>query len=147
MLRYYLGGLLALMALGQAVSWDAYSAALDTYGIGPLGTTTAVTLFAGEVMVAAGLVLGLRPRATAIGAVIVTALWSALAVQAFARGLFVPNCGCFGRFLSQELRWWVLLEDVAFVGYALLHLRRVLASPHEPQGAEVRGGVAGRAAR
>lgn len=45
-------------------------------------------------------------------------IWSALAVQAFARGLAVENCGCFGVHLGQSLRWWVLLEDAEFVALA-----------------------------
>lgn len=37
--------------------------------------------------------------------------WTALGAQAFARGLVIENCGCFGVYLGQELRWWVLLHD------------------------------------
>jgi hypothetical protein len=44
--------------------------------------------------------------------------WSALGLEAFARGLVLHNCGCFGVHLGQPLRWWVLAEDAEFVALA-----------------------------
>jgi hypothetical protein len=55
--------------------------------------------------------------------VVVAIVGSALAAQAFARGLSVENCGCFGAYLSQELRWWVLLEDAYQLLLALFAAR------------------------
>lgn len=126
--RLYLGVILAAMALGQAVSWSAFTDAVAAYDLGG-GTATAVVLFALEVVTSLGLLTNarrLRPPVAVLG-VVVTGLWTLLAVQAFARGLVIGNCGCFGAYLTQELRWWVLLEDAAFVGLALLHLRNVRA--------------------
>lgn len=57
-------------------------------------------------------------RSGSLLALAVAMIWSALAVQAFARGLAVENCGCFGVHLGQSLRWWVLLEDAEFVALA-----------------------------
>lgn len=125
--RLYLGGLLAAMALGQAVSPSAFLDALDSYGIGTASTPVGWALLAAEA-IAAGLLLA-RPSAAALRrfgawtAAAVAVAWTLLAAQAFARGLVVPNCGCFGAYLTQELRWWVLAEDVAFVWLAAAHLR------------------------
>jgi hypothetical protein len=37
------------------------------------------------------------------------------------RGLDLPNCGCYGAFFPQPLRWYSPLEDLVLVGmcYAL----------------------------
>lgn len=69
-------------------------------------------------------VRGQRPTAAWVGPG-VASLWSVLAVQAFVRGLVVPNCGCFGVYLSQSLAWWVLLEDATFVALGVLVVHRV----------------------
>jgi hypothetical protein len=57
--------------------------------------------------------------------VAVAVVWSLLAAQAFARGLAVGNCGCFGVRLGQPLRWWVLVEDAEFVALAVWVRRQV----------------------
>jgi hypothetical protein len=63
----------------------------------------------------------------AAAALAVAVAWSALALSAFVSGRAIENCGCFGVYLAQPLRWWVLLEDVEFVALAtgvLLAARR-----------------------
>ena len=94
--------------------------------------TLAVMLLAGELV--SGLWLLVMPRRRPLIPAVVFALtsvlWSTLAVQAFARGLALDNCGCFGVYLAQPLRWWVLLQDAALLGYSALLLRAArLASP------------------
>lgn len=125
-MRWYLAFLLAAMAVGQALSWKTYVGAVSAHGLGRASDTLAVLLFASEVIVATGLLTGALPVVVAWLAVAVTGAWGALALQAFTRRRRVPNCACFGRFMRQELRWWVLLEDAAFVAVAVLHLRNVL---------------------
>jgi hypothetical protein len=116
------GLLLTGMAVGQLVSLDAFEDALASYELpGGPHTTAVIGLPALEVLAALGL-LGARmlPRraghAAAVLGLVVAVAWTLLTVQAFARGLAVENCGCFGAYLVQELRWWVLLED----GYMVL---------------------------
>jgi Methylamine utilisation protein MauE len=116
------GLLLAGMAVGQLASLDAFEDALASYELpGGLQTAAVIGLPALEVLAAVGLLgAGVLPRRAAQAAaglgLVVAVAWTLLAVQAFARGLEVENCGCFGAYLAQELRWWVLLED----GYMLL---------------------------
>jgi hypothetical protein len=128
MVRLYLGILLAAMALGQALSWKTYMRAVAAHGLGSVSRGVAVLLFLLEVVVATGLFVAPgAPRVPIASlAVVVTGTWGLLALQAFVRRRHVPNCACFGRFMRQELRWWVLLEDAAFVGLAVLHFRSVL---------------------
>lgn len=71
-----------------------------------------------------------RPRSKALAPVWVytgvSVVWTGLAVQAYARGLTVANCGCFGIYLRQRLSWFVLLQDALTLLYAavLIHSAR-----------------------
>ncbi|MEV6055835.1 MauE/DoxX family redox-associated membrane protein [Streptomyces sp. NPDC052107] len=127
-LRLVLGALFAAMAVGQLASFGAMPGILDAYRLtsGAGSTGLAAALIAGEA--SAGAWLLARPRSSARTPVWiftgVNLLWAALAVQAYARGLAVDNCGCFGRYAAQPLRWWVLAEDALMLLYAWLLLRR-----------------------
>ncbi|MBA2536909.1 MAG: hypothetical protein H0V20_05675 [Actinobacteria bacterium] len=73
-------------------------------------------LVGAEIVAAVGLLASAsvpRPiaRAAGLSGLLVAVMWTALAAQAFARGLELDNCGCFGAYLAQPLRWWVLIED------------------------------------
>jgi hypothetical protein len=120
------GLLLAAMAAGQLASLDEFRAALESYDLlGPLVHVAQFGLPVVEALVALGLLLssGLPPRAArtaGLAGVLVAVVWVTLAAQAFARGLTVENCGCFGAYLTQELRWWVLVEDAYMLLLALL---------------------------
>lgn len=126
-LRLVLGALFTAMALGQLASSDAMPGILAAYGLphGAVSTGVAVALIAGEAL-AGGWFLA-RPRSkTAVPVWVftgVSVVWAALAAQAFARGLAIGNCGCFGSHLSQPLRWWVLVEDALLLVYAVVLLR------------------------
>ena len=125
--RTVLAGLLAAMALGQASDLDGFEAALAGYRAIPgavLGHTARL-LAALEAVAAVALIR--RWRGGEVLALTIAGLWTAAGVDAFARGLALRNCGCFGTQLRQPLRWWVLVEDAEFVALAtwvLLQARR-----------------------
>lgn len=125
--RIYLGVLLAAMALGQLLSLGRFTDALADYDAGSASALAAV-LIALEATAALGLlaVPTLR-RAGALAGIAAAAVWSALAVQALARGLDVDNCGCFGAYLSQPLTGWVVPQDALFLLVALWVARGALA--------------------
>lgn len=125
--RWVFAVLLLSMALGQSLSLPEFVNAVGSYRVaGEAGSSVlAWVLLLLQALAGAGLLWGsprLRPVAGWAGLAVALA-WSALAVQAFARGISIPNCGCFGRFLAQELSWWVLLQDAYFVVLAVLALR------------------------
>ncbi|QHY94402.1 Methylamine utilization protein MauE [Streptomyces sp. S4.7] len=135
-LRTVLGLLLATMALGQLASFDAMPAILTSYGLtsGAVSTALAVVLIGAEAVTALWFLV--RPRSRAVTPVRlytgVAVVWSVLAAQAFARGFVLDNCGCFGTYLAQPLRWYVLVEDALMVLYAWLlwrGLRRARPNP------------------
>jgi hypothetical protein len=110
------GLLLSVMAAGQLASFDAFRRALDRYDLfanaAPVaGVVVAVELLAGVGLLASASIPRSITRVAGIAGLCVAALWSILVAQAFARGLELDNCGCFGAYLAQPLRWWVLLED------------------------------------
>lgn len=116
--RRVLGVLLLAMATGQALDVGGFASTLESYDAGPPWTATALAslLLLGETV--AGVALLARRRIGPPLALAVAIAWTVLGVQAFARGLLVPNCGCFGIYLGQPLRWWVLVQDAEFVALA-----------------------------
>ncbi|MBT2430015.1 hypothetical protein J7F02_31560 [Streptomyces sp. ISL-112] len=123
-LRIVLGTVLAAMALGQLASFDAMPVILTTYGLTSRAASTAlaVALISAEGVTAAWFLT--RPHSRAATPVWlytgVAVVWSVLAAQAFARGLVLDNCGCFGTYAAQPLRWYVLVEDALMLLYACL---------------------------
>lgn len=128
---WVLGPLLLVMALTQASDPVGFVDILTDYEVGgrAVAWLLATVLIAGEAIGGVGLLArrtSLRHRG-AQAALAVAVLWSVLGVAAFARGLVLPSCGCFGVHLAQPLRWWVLLQDAEFVTLAVLARRRVRA--------------------
>jgi len=121
--RTLLALLLLAMAAGQLSDVGGFAAILDTYRVFPGdGPTLAAWILIGS-EAAAGVALLSHTRHGATLAVVVALAWTGLTTQAFARGLTIDNCGCFGIHLGQPLRWWVLIEDAEFIALAVWVLR------------------------
>lgn len=143
-LRIVLGAVFLAMAVGQLASFGEMSAILAAYRLvdGGVATALAVALIGGELVAGAWFLA--RPRSRALTPVwvftAVSVVWAALAVQAYARGLTVANCGCFGLYLTQSLGWFVLVQDTLLLGYAAVLLRgarrtgRAATGHHSPEG-------------
>src|SRR5215211_2641299 len=125
---------LLAMAAGQLADLPGFVEVLRDYDIGaaPLTWIVAIALVVGEASGGA-LLLGGGTSTKALGAataLAVTVVWSALALSALTRGEAIENCGCFGVYLAQPLRWWILLEDLEFVAlgaWVLIGARRQTA--------------------
>jgi hypothetical protein len=132
--RRLLGGLLLAMAAGQVSDLGGFARILETYRVfpGALPIIAAVALVALEAMAGVALLRGER-RGGALSVAVALA-WTVLGAQAFARGLPLANCGCFGVHLGQPLRWWVLIEDAEFIALTMWVLRaeRRARSDHQP---------------
>jgi Methylamine utilisation protein MauE len=126
-LRIVLGALYVAMAAGQLASWPAMPGILGAYDASPAGVLPwlAAVLIAAELLAGAWLLIRPRSRAlTPVGVYTAVALfWAVLGAQAFARGLAVHNCGCFGRYLGQQLSWFTLAQDGLLLLYAAIMLR------------------------
>ena len=57
----------------------------------------------------------------ALLAMMLNSLYAIGLIVMLLRGLDLPNCGCYGVFFPQPLRWYSPLEDLVLVGicYAL----------------------------
>ncbi|WP_338895645.1 MauE/DoxX family redox-associated membrane protein [Streptomyces sp. TG1A-60] len=143
-LRIGLGVVLAAMAGGQLASFDAMPGIISTYGVtsGAVSTALTVALIGAEAVTAVWFLA--RPRSRAAAPVwlytAVAVVWAVLAAQAFARGLVLDNCGCFGTYAAQPLRWYVLVEDALMPLYAWLLWR---ALPRRPRRARTAPPTAG----
>lgn len=120
--RMALAALFFAMAAGQLSDLSGFVDIVASHGIGgtTVGWLAATALIAGELTAAVGLVSRdqtRRYRAASV-AVAVALAWGVLAAQAFARGIALENCGCFGVHAGQPLRWWVLIEDLEFLALA-----------------------------
>lgn len=120
--RLALAALFFAMAVGQLSNLSGFIDIVSSYGLGSttLAGLAATALIAAELTAAVGLVARdktRRYRAASV-AVAVALAWGALGTQAFARGIALDNCGCFGVHAGQPLRWWVLIEDLEFLALA-----------------------------
>jgi hypothetical protein len=122
MARRFLALVLLAMAAGQLSDRTGFVDVLETYRLGgrPTAWALAITIVVAEAVSGAGLIRrgGALRRLTPAVAVAVAVVWTVLGAQAFARGLALDNCGCFGVHLAQPLRWWILVEDAEFVTLA-----------------------------
>lgn len=129
--RLALAGLLMAMAAGQLSDPAGFTTIIRSYSVGAAtAPALAALLIAGELAAGVGLVRreGRWRRVGAATGIAVALSWSILGAQAFARGLALESCGCFGVHLGQPLRWWVLLEDLELIMWSVLVWRRVGAS-------------------
>ncbi|MFF8844368.1 MauE/DoxX family redox-associated membrane protein [Streptomyces sp. NPDC015127] len=146
-LRIVLGMVYTAMAVGQLASFGHMPRILSAYGLvtGPAANVPAVALIAGELV--CGIWFLARPRSKALAPVWaytgVSVVWTVLAVQAYARGLDVDNCGCFGIHLTQRLSWFVLFQDGLTLLYAAVLIRaaRRVPAPSRTGQEEVSRGV------
>ncbi|WP_028812526.1 MauE/DoxX family redox-associated membrane protein [Streptomyces flavidovirens] len=143
-LRIVLGAVYSAMAIAQLASLPHMSGILSAYGLvtGAAATALALALIAGELV--SGIWFLARPRSKALAPVCVytgvSVAWTVLAVQAYARGLTVDNCGCFGIYLTQRLSWFVLLQDALPLFYAapLFRSARTTPAPSKADRVEVK---------
>lgn len=120
--RWWLAILLLSMGVAQLSHLGGFADVLASYQAlpGRIALPVALAIMVAEMVAGLGLMAGGQYlRVGAIVAVGVAVVWSVLGAQAFARGLDLSNCGCFGVHLPQPLWWGVLVQDGAFLGSAL----------------------------
>jgi hypothetical protein len=129
-----LGVLLCLQGLGKLIAPRGYADALAGFQALPrsLLWPVAITWMTAELGCGALLVWAGVRRApsrrvalgASIGAFVIQVGYAALTFSAFARGLHVGNCTCFGVFLAQRLSKWVLAQDLYMLGFTAWQARR-----------------------
>ena len=124
-LRLGLGGLILATGVGKALGVPGFIEVLQTYRLGlGSGVLSALGLAVTVGELALGLwILAGRKLSLAMGfAVALNLGYFVLMTSSLWRGLDLPNCGCYGVYFPQPLRWYSPLEDVALIALSLLLL-------------------------
>ncbi len=121
-LRFAIAAILLATAVGKLADVSGFASVLATYQAFPEWALipVAVAVPIAELLLAAWLFSGRRLAAaglTSAGMHLVYAGWAAVTL---ARGIDVPNCGCFGVFLGRPLSYGTVLEDAGLVGASLV---------------------------
>ena len=120
-LRFLIAALLLATAAGKLLDLRGFASVLETYRALPehalLPLAVLVPLL--EVALAAWLLAGRRLRSAALASAAMHAAYGIWAGVTLARGVSVPNCGCFGVFLTRPLTWGTVLEDGVMVAASL----------------------------
>lgn len=116
--QIFVGVVIFGSALGKSLDLTGFVEVLKTYQIFPDLTlwplALAVTGF--EFVLGAWLLSGWRLQISARIALWLNAGYAVWMTISLLRGLELSNCGCFGVFFPQPLRWYSPLEDLVLVG-------------------------------
>lgn len=132
--RFFLGAIFLTSALGKSLDLSAFVDILATYQIFPDWALwpMALSICGAEWLLAGWMFSGWYLSAGALGALALNGLYAAGLTVTLLRGIDLPNCGCYGVFFPQPLRWYSPLEDLVLVGmcYALRQGARKNLFPH-----------------
>lgn len=121
--RLLIGGLLLASALGKSLDLLGFVDVLVTYQLFPDRSLwpLAFGITGIEWVLAVWILVGWRLSTGALLAMMLNGLYVVGLFVTLIRGLDLPNCGCYGVFFPQPLRWYSPLEDLVLVGicYAL----------------------------
>jgi len=122
-LQLFVSIILLASALGKSLDFPGFVEVLRTYQAFPelLLWPLALAITGCELALGVWVLSGWRLRAGALASAWVNAGYAAWMTISLLRGLELANCGCFGVFFPQPLRWYSPLEDLVLVGmcYAL----------------------------
>lgn len=121
-LRVSIGLLLMATALGKSLDVNGFAQVIGTYEVFSqiLWLPIAVAMIVLEAGLALLLLHGRFAKHGGGASTVLHAGFMIWAIVALARGLEIPNCGCFGVFLSRPLTWGTVLEDAVLVAVSLL---------------------------
>jgi len=123
-----LGGLILATGVGKALDVPGFIGVLHTYRLG-LGEMLlwaiglAVTVF--ELTLGLWILSGRKLAGAMAFAMALNFGYFVLMTSSLWRGLHLQNCGCYGVYFAQPLRWYSPLEDVALILLSLLLLNIV----------------------
>ena len=122
-LQIFIGVVIFGSALGKSLDLSGFVEVLKTYQIFPDLTLwpLALVVTGFEFVLGAWVLSGWRLQTSALVALGLNAGYAVWMTMSLLRGLELSNCGCFGVFFPQPLRWYSPLEDLVLVGmcYAL----------------------------
>jgi hypothetical protein len=121
--RLLIGGVLLVSALGKSLDPKGFVDVLVTYRLFPGWSLwpAALVIIGIEWILAAWILSGWRLPTGALLALTLNGFYAVGLIVTLIRGIDLPNCGCYGVFFPQPLRWYSPVEDLMLVGicYAL----------------------------
>ena len=128
LLRAVLGGILLASALGKSLDLPGFVEVLVTYRAFPDWSLWPIALFITTIewMLGLWVLSGRRLPQAALATVLLNGIYALWMTVSLARGLDLPNCGCYGVYFPQPLRWYSPLEDLVLVslGFTLWRLAK-----------------------
>ena len=128
LLRAVLGGILLASALGKSLDLPGFVEVLVTYRAFPDWSLWPIALFITTIewMLGLWVLSGRRLPQAALATVLLNGIYAVWMTVSLARGLDLPNCGCYGVYFPQPLRWYSPLEDLVLVslGFTLWRLAK-----------------------
>jgi hypothetical protein len=122
-----LGGILLASALGKSLDLPGFVEVLVTYRAFPGWSFWPTALFITGIEWVLGLwvLSGRKLPQAALATVLLNGIYAVWMAVSLARGLDLPNCGCYGVYFPQPLRWYSPLEDLVLVALGLILWRLV----------------------
>lgn len=116
--RLLVGGVLLASALGKSLDLKGFVDVLVTYRLFPDWSLwfLAFGIPGIEWGFTTWILVGWRLLTGALLAMMLNGLYAMGLILTLLRGIDLPNCGCYGVFFPQPLRWYSPLEDLALVG-------------------------------
>lgn len=116
--RLLIGGVLLASAIGKSLDMPGFVEVLITYQLFPEWSLwpLALGITGIEWVLAPWILAGWQLSTGALIAMGLNGLYATGLIVTLLRGLDLPNCGCYGVFFPQPLRWYSPLEDLAVVG-------------------------------
>lgn len=142
-LQLFVSLILLASALGKSLDLPGFVEVLKTYQAfpAPLLWPLALAVTGCELALGAWLLSGQR---LAVGALVAACLNTGYAVWmtiTLLRGLDLSNCGCFGVFFPQPLRWYSPLEDLALIAMSLVLMGLAATRPLDRRGRAIGAGA------
>ena len=135
-LRLFIGMILFVSALGKSLDLPGFVEVLKTYQAFPalLLWPLALAVTGLEFALGVWVLSGWRLATGALASAWLNAGYAVWLTITWLRGLELTNCGCFGVYFPQPLRWYSPLEDLALVGmcYALFRYATARAGDTSP---------------
>jgi uncharacterized membrane protein YphA (DoxX/SURF4 family) len=121
-LRLFFAALLLISGGAKLVDIHGFVGVVESYAALPTALTppSAWALAITEVALGLWLLSRWKPSAAAIVLIALHALYLLWLLVALARGLSLPNCGCFGVYWPRPLTWQSPLEDMALLLFAIM---------------------------
>jgi Methylamine utilisation protein MauE len=129
-IRWFFVLLLAASAIGKLADMPGFYAVIKSYALLPEAVIpiSAWTLAIFELALAIWLAMGKRIHVAALIVIALHFVYLIWLMIALARGLDIPNCGCFGIYWARPLTWLTLLEDFILLVLAMVMWRSVSVS-------------------